>query len=82
MRFIEPVGGTIINLFIFLESGIFRRHDVYNIETTSCILLFALGLGVYGQVMELIYIICVCVMVIDLNSGFWISFSIKYVSKC
>lgn len=47
MRFIEPIGGVLLNFAVFHTSGVFKQ--VQTPRTTACIFIFFLGIALYGQ---------------------------------
>lgn len=48
VRLLEPIGGTVFNFVIFYRSGIFKSVD-HSSHNRTCVLIFLLGLGIYGQ---------------------------------
>lgn len=47
VRFIEPIGGLLLNFSVFYKSGIFKKD--LSRRTYFALLLFMLGAGIYGQ---------------------------------
>ena len=47
MRFIEPIGGTILQFFVLFQSGIFKEN--MNTSSMICVGVFMFGLALYGQ---------------------------------